>query len=502
MADGSTASKEKLWLARALERGANVNRREFIRNALLAGFGACLPSLSGCRRPLIGPPGQKQILDTLGPESVAEKQVCRQFLEEMGRRFKGTRLRIISENTPPSVVTRQIMLDEFIPATGMDVEWDLLPLDRVLAKISADTARQIGTHDIYYVDQQWVARFAEDLIDPRTLLDKADLAYPNYDFGDILPELVEHLARYNDRLVGIPYDVSIEIMIYRRDILARLGLKPPRTRAEFLAAAREITNDKREQAYGTSGMWKAGHLSLYIEFVSLLWSFGGSIYLANEQPSLNDAATHTTLDYMQKISGAMSPAVTTWDWKSEAESFANGGTALLIQPGEYLAMFNDPAQSEVAGLVDVARCPRATALRPAEACGFSETPNVSHQGGSLLSISRYSRSIEAAWILVQWATSSDVVTRASILGGGSSPIRNSTYRDPRIIQSSRILTSPTYHFPVSLEAILHDMGSDPMLPQFPDIAVHGLAAELGKFTTGQQSGRVTAEAMEKLARVR
>lgn len=501
MADGSTERKEKLWFARALEKGGNLHRRDFIRTALLAGFGACLPSLTGCRRPSVEPPGPRQLAGTLGSDSVAEKRECRQFLEEMGRRFAGTRLRIISEDTPPSIVTRQIMLDEFIPATGIEVEWDILPLDRVLAKISSDTARKIGTHDVYYIDQQWVARFADDMVDPRTLLERTDIAYPDYDFGDILPELVDHLARYGDRLVGVPYDVSIEIMIYRRDILARLGLHPPRTRAEFLAAAREITADKGEQAYGTSGMWKAGHLSLYIEFVSLLWSFGGSIYLANGEPALNDAAARATLDYMVALSETMSPAVTTWDWASEAESFANGETALLIQPGEYLAMLNDPTRSQVAGRVDVARCPRATSLRPPEACGFSEHPNVSHQGGSLLGISRYSRSIDAAWVLVQWATSSDVVTRASILGGGSSPIRNSTYRDPRIVASSKVLTSPTHHFPVSLEAILYDMGSDPMFPLFPDIAVHGLAGELGKFTTGQQSARTTAEAMEKLARV-
>ncbi len=508
MFHGSTEEEERRkrrWFSQALKewQGGAMTRRSFVHAAFLAGFGALLPSLLGCRR-LSGEkaaPSPEEVAATLGPDSVMESPEIRAFLKEMGRRFKGTRLRIVSEDTPPSMATRRIMEEEFIPLTGLEVEWELLPLDRVLARITADTGRQNGQHDVFYVDQQWVARFAEEMVDLQTLFPRHEIAYPGYNFPDILPELVRHLATYGNRLVGIPYDITINLLLYRRDILESLGLPIPTTRPEFLEAALTVTRDKALRMFGTSGMWRSGHLALYIEFVSLLWAHGGSVYLANGQPALNDAQALNALQYLQKLGNVVSPAATRWDWGGEAESFMMGESAFLIQPGEYLSIINDPRRSRVAGLVEAAPCPRAVALRPAKACGFFETPGVSHQGGSLLSISRYSRHLDAAWVFVQWATSADVTSRACILGGGTSPIRTSNYSDPRVVALSRTITGPTRHFPIALDAIRHDMGSDPKLPAFPDIAVHGLAVELGKLTTGQQSITATAEAMQRAAQL-
>jgi len=62
-------------------------------------------------------------------------------------------VRVVTEDTPPSLATREIMKHEFMPLTGINVVWELLPLDRVLAKVSADTARRAGTNDVFYLDQ-------------------------------------------------------------------------------------------------------------------------------------------------------------------------------------------------------------------------------------------------------------------------------------------------------------------------------------------------------------
>jgi multiple sugar transport system substrate-binding protein len=136
-------------------------------------------------------------------------------------------------------------------------------------------------------------------------------------------------------------------------------------------------------------------------------------------------------------------------------------------------------------------------VRPPSQCGFGERPGISRQSGSSLCISRYSKAIDAAWVFLQWATSSDVTSRACILGGGSNPIRASNYRDPRVLEGALAQNSDTRHFTVALDAIRNRMGCDPQLPQFPDIAVEGFAVELGKMTTGQQGIRSTAKAMAR-----
>jgi multiple sugar transport system substrate-binding protein len=131
---------------------------------------------------------------------------------------------------------------------------------------------------------------------------------------------------------------------------------------------------------------------------------------------------------------------------------------------------------------------------------------MSHHGGSSLAISRYSKQVDAAWIFLQWATSSDVTTRASLLGGGSSPIRRSNYLDPRIKAMARVTPGTTRHFDVTLDAITNHLGTEPHLPDWATLATDSFAVELGKMTTSQQGIGATlrnmAAAAEKVVAAR
>jgi len=59
------------------------------------------------------------------------------------------------------------------------------------------------------------------------LLARKDLAYPGYDFDDILPSLVSHMASCERQVVGIPYDMPSHILLYREDIFDWLRLAAP-----------------------------------------------------------------------------------------------------------------------------------------------------------------------------------------------------------------------------------------------------------------------------------
>jgi len=419
------------------------------------------------------------------------------FLKEVGQRFKGTRLIIVGEDCPPALATIQLLQEEFVPLTGIEVQWERLPLSRVLAKLSADTALQLGINDIYYLDSSWLGRFVEDTANLQELLQRPELAYPDYDFGDILEPLVKYTASYEGRLMGIPFDIPIHLMLYRRDIFEAMQLPLPKTMAEYMDVVKAIDTRYAPRLYGTTGMWKSGYYSLLIDFSIYLWAHGGSFYGRKGQPTVNDERAMAAAEYMLALGQYMHPAVTIWDWSDEVQSFAQGQSAVLIQAGEWVALLDDPARSKVVGLVDAAPCPREVAVRPPEACSFDEKPGISRQGGSCLAISRYSKKIDAAWVFLQWATSADVTTRAAILGGGSSPIRRSNYSDPRILERKKVMIGSTRFFDVVLDAILHRMGSEPHLRTWTSI-VPALTVELGKMTTGQQSVRTTLDNMARI----
>jgi multiple sugar transport system substrate-binding protein len=195
----------------------------------------------------------------------------------------------------------------------------------------------------------------------------------------------------------------------------------------------------------------------------------------------------------------MPPGVTTWDWFGQRDNFAQGRAGIYIGYGALFPSYDDPSQSKIVGLAAPAPCPREDSLRGPAECSFDEKPGICHQGGSSLAISRYSKRIEAAWILLQWATSADVAVRACLLGGGSSMVRRSTYDDPRVKERSKVAVGTTRHFKVVKDAILNRMGSEPHLPAWPSLSEVAFPAELGKMTTGQQGVKTTLANMAKAA---
>ncbi len=489
--------RRRLSFAEAVDKWhlGRITRREFVRRAILTGFGAYMAS--SCTRPRGMSLPLADIKNDVGPDSPLQRQEQQQFFKEACRRFAGTTLHIISEATSPSYIIRNFAMEEFARMTGIRLDWELLPLDRLLSKMSSDTARKVGKHDVFYVDQQWIARFANDLVDIGMLLQQSDLAYPGYQFSDILPELIHAMSTFKGQLVGIPFDILIQIMIYRRDIFEKLGLPLPRTMPEYLQIVRRIDRELSPRIHGTTGMWKSGNISLYADFVSYLWAHGGSIFLADGSPAVGDDNAVAALNYMNELSQYMPPAVTTWDWAGEARSFARGEAAIMFQVGEWFSMFDDPKDSQIPGLAEAAPCPLETSLRPAKECGFSEIPGISRQHGGALCISRYSKNRDAAWIFIQWATSREITTRSCLMGGAN-PIRLSNYQDPRILKQAGA-NGVTRHFAVTLDAIRHRMGTDPRLPGFTTLAVDNFAVELGQMTTGQQNAEETARAMERAA---
>ena len=499
--------QQRLAVAAAAEkyRRGKMSRRGFLRLCAAAGFAFTSPYfLNGLGATPLAKAAQTltkaQISATEGPQSASLAETPQQqFLKEVGGKYKGTTLRIATESTPPSRAISQIMQEEFIPLTGIQVEWEQLPLDQVLAKTSMDTAGGLGSTDIYYWDQAWIGRFVNDAVDPSELMAKADLAYPEWNFDDFLKPLVENIATYKGRLGAIPYDIPIYIMMYRRDIFEELKLSVPRTMQEYLDAAKAINEAKAPNVYGTVGQWKSGHYSLECDMTCWLWAHGGSIFGADQKPTINEEIAVAAMEYMLQLGKYMPPGATTWDWSGEADAFTQGLAGFYICWGEFFPGFDDPEKSKIVGLAESAPCPKEIALRTKAECGFDETPGISHQGGSSLAISKYSKNVDAAWIFLQWATSSDITTRASILGGGATPIRRSNFLDPRTLEHNKVMAGTTRHFQVTLDAIENRMGTEPHLPAWASLSVDSFAVELGKMTTGQQDIKTTLDNMAAAA---
>ena len=472
-----------------------ISRRDFVRSASALGLTLGAGGL-GMSRPFGGQfiPSAQAATSDLRPSAEVLK-----WVRDVSGPFRGKTLRLATESTPPSNAINTQLKSFFEEASGMKVEIEVLPLDQVLQKLTLDIASQLGTYDLYYIDQSWAASTYQDVFDPREqIADNPDLAMPGYDIDDFLPALVDGIARYKDRLVGVPYDIPIFIMMYRKDIYEKMGFNPPKTLEEYYQQAKAITDEMGPKVYGATGQLKSGHYSLECEWTAWLWGHGGSIFNSSGRFSGNDSRGLEAMEYWTRLWKTMPPGATSWNWDGQGQSVAQGVAASMMSWGEFFPYFDDPEATKVSGLMEAVRVPQPTrALRTVNDTGYGEIPGVGHQGGSSLAVSKNSKSPDAAWIFMQWATSFDTQVLITALGGGTGPTRASVYDDPRIIANRRVGPGTTRHLGVVRETIANDMGSEPDLPQWAELSNDTIPVRLGKYFAGDYSS--AKEAMDDIA---
>lgn len=484
--------KQRLYVAQQGEklRKGKISRREFLQRAAAAGFGFSAAGLMRMEFPRYAPR-----LQSNPTVNFSEAQI--NWLKEVGGRFAGQTVRIASESTAPSQIISSLATDandpnSFQNLTGIQVIWEQTPLDQVLSKITQDTATESASNDIYYLDQSWVGRFVNDTVDPSArLADGSDLNMPDYMFEDFVPELLPALASYQGRLVGLPFDIPVFIYMYRKDVYDQLGLAPATTMSEFLNAVKTIdeaklTNPDGSEIRGYIGQWKSGHYALQCDWTAWLWSHGGSHTNKDGVATINDEQGQAAAAYMMELAKYNPSGSTTWDWGGQGDAMVQGLGANVISWSEFFPGTDNPDTSKTVGLWETADLPMEDAKRAREDCGFDETPAIGHQGGSCIALSKYSQSPDAAWVFLQYATSSPVQIAAAT--SSNTPIRLSAFNSD-VVKSKAIVTAgTTRHFPAALKAIQTRMGTEPHFPGWAAASGTGgpIPTELGLMTTGAE----------------
>ncbi|MEM8852827.1 MAG: extracellular solute-binding protein, partial [Pseudomonadota bacterium] len=388
-------SDRKLWLANVADRYARgqMDRRSFLRSAgkLGLGAGALAAGSHLAARSGFG------FVSPAAAQGVEFQGDMMAWLKEAAKPFAGQTVRLATESTPPSNAINSALKPFFEEATGIKVEIETLPLEQVLQKLTLDVASGLGTYDLYYLDQSWMAAFSGDVVDPREKYEaNKDLAMPNYNFDDFLKALVDGISMYDGVMVGVPYDIPIFIQMYRSDLFQELGLAPASTMQEFLENAQKIQEAKGPTIYGTTGQMKSGHYSLECDWTAWLWGHGGSIFGTDGMFAGNDAEGIEAMEYWVELKKNMPPGVTQWTWDGQGQSVAQGIAGTVLSWGEFFPSWDNPDSSTVSGLMEATVPPAANALRTVDQTGYGEIPGVGHQGGSSLAVSKYAKSQDAA----------------------------------------------------------------------------------------------------------
>ncbi|RBQ18152.1 ABC transporter substrate-binding protein [Spongiactinospora rosea] len=283
--------------------------------------------------------------------------------------------------------------------------------DEQRAQLVANLQAKSDAYDVLALDVILTAEFAEaGWIIP---LDETQFPLDRF-----LPPVVQ-TARYEQKLWAVPYSSNAGLLYYRKDILKKEGLSPPKTWAELRDQAKSLT--ARHDIGGYAGQFLA-YEGLTVNFAEALQSAGGKEILSPD-------GTRVTMDVERAGQGIdfLRQGLREGWIPREALSYKEEESRVAFQEGRLLFARNWPHaygsadHSEIKGRFAVTGLPGR------------DGPGVSSLGGHNLAISAYSARQGPALELIKYLTRLDT-QRLVLTEGSFPPVWEELYDDPGLIR--------------------------------------------------------------------
>ncbi|MGW4510829.1 ABC transporter substrate-binding protein [Streptomyces sp. NPDC004393] len=322
--------------------------------------------------------------------------------------------------------------------------------------------------DVLNTDVAWTSEFAAaGWIRP--------LPRDRFPLKSFLPPVVG-TATYDGQLYAVPYVTNAGLLLYRKDILAKVGVAPPRTWAELERDAKSIA-----PKYGLGGY--AGQFLPYegltVNAAEAVYSAGGSILGdEGERVTVDSAAAREGIGFLARgvREGWIPKAALTYKEEESKQAFQDG-RLLFLRNWPYAYVAASAKGSRVAGEVGAVPLPGP------------HGPGTSVLGGSNLAVNTHARHPDSAERLIAYLTG-ERVQRQVLTRGALPPVRAALYDDPELIRRFPYLPtlrasvlaaaprpkSPRYdQVSLAVQAVVHDALTG---HETPESAVRRLAREL------------------------
>lgn len=235
---------------------------------------------------------------------------------------------------------------------------------------------------------------------------------------------------YDETVYAIPWYIDAGLLYYRKDLLKKYSLGPPRTWDELVQTARTILDaeeDPQLRGFVWQGKQYEGLICNVLEYV---WSAGGRVLNDQGRVILAGEAGERALTFMRDLieRHGISPAmVTTADEEATRRIFGEGRAVFLRNWPYAWNLFEKPG-SRIQGKVGVTTLP-----------SFAGHSTAATLGGWQLGINRYSLHPEASEAFIRYMTSPAIQLEMAIRIGYKPP-RKSLYRDPDLMAAQPFIT--------------------------------------------------------------
>ncbi|MFI6494213.1 extracellular solute-binding protein [Streptomyces sp. NPDC050564] len=213
-----------------------------------------------------------------------------------------------------------------------------------------------GAPDVIEVGNTQVAQY----VDGGGLSDLTLESMRDWGMNDWLPGLAEP-GRFNTRQFGIPWYAANRVVIYRKDLFARAGVKqPPKTRDQWLTDTEQLNSS------GNQGIYLAGQD--WYTLAGFIWDEGGDLAkkasAGTWEGTLQTPAALRGMDFYRRLQAlGEGPVNADEEHPPQAGVFAKGRVAQLVAvPG--LAQAIERANPALKGKLGFFPVPGRTAAEP------------------------------------------------------------------------------------------------------------------------------------------
>ncbi|MGB3554527.1 MAG: extracellular solute-binding protein [Jannaschia sp.] len=163
------------------------------------------------------------------------------------------------------------------------------------------------------------------------------------------------LIRIDGQIMAVAMMVNTQHMMYRADIFEELGIQPPQTYEEVLAAAQTI-QDAGVVEYPLGATMMSGW-NIAMEFINMFVGYGGTFYNDDSTPAINSEAGLKSLEMIKALTEYMDPEYLVSDSTYVQQQFQQGKIAMANLWASRGGAMNDAAESEVVGKVATSTAP-------------------------------------------------------------------------------------------------------------------------------------------------
>jgi ABC-type glycerol-3-phosphate transport system substrate-binding protein len=261
-------------------------------------------------------------------------------------------------------VNMQKLLPEFTKETGISVNMVALQETPLRAKTGLELSAPSTDMNIIMTDFQLMKKYASagvlaplDEFLKGTSFDPANYQAP---FLDAL--------KYDNKLFGLPLYQDCNILMYRADIYAELGLDVPDTVADLMANAKAISEwGKDKGVYGIALRGQRGMGVNEWTWPTFLWAYGGSYYKnfpKDMHPALDSPEALAALEYYVKmIKEYAPPGAANYSYVEVQTDLMQGKAAMILDSATLGIRAEDPSASKVAGKLGYALVPKGAGGR-------------------------------------------------------------------------------------------------------------------------------------------